>query len=811
MNSTPMQRILERLDNVKQHGDYYTARCPAHDDHNNSLSVREGDDGRVLAKCHAGCEFADIAAALGLKERDFYPNHDPVRVKRTDTTARGGGVLTPQTTLQPCNANGNASSEGNANNLGCTLADYAALKSLPMDFLRSIGLSDMKYLGTPAVRIPYMDRGGANTATRFRIALTKTENADDRFRWNKGAKVSLYGLWRVGTPEAVVLNEGESDVHTSWYHGIPALGVPGANNWNEARDAPHLDGIATIYVVIEPDAGGDAVKKWLASSRIRDRVRLVSLGEYKDVSALHIADPEQFAARWQAALEAAVPFSDEMQADADAERAAAWEQCRALAEAANILALVTATVRRAGLVGEERVVKLLYLVLITRFLPRPASVVIKGPSSGGKSYTVERALAFFPDATYYALSAMSERALAYSEEPLTHRFLVIYEAAGMTGEFASYLMRSLLSEGRVRYETVEKTKDGLRARLIEREGPTGLIVTTTAVHLHAENETRLLSLTVTDTREQTAAVLTALAENRAPVNEGAVPTPIDYAPWHALQVWLTGAEHHVVIPFALTLAALIPPIAVRLRRDFGALLTLIQGHAILHQCRRERDEHGSIVATLDDYAAVRELIADLVSEGVEATVPESVRDTVRAVRRVLGTSASDDVTASVTQVARELKLDKGAASRRVRVAIDRGFLKNLEDKRGQPARLRLGEGLPEDMEVLPTADSLRDALRCSVAVLSKGVDTPSPTAMVTESTDAGTDDVQAEWDEWEGAFDAEAHDAPPPDALTIARQLLWDHPHTPGPLLVARLKEHGITHDTAVRAVDALIEAGDAA
>jgi hypothetical protein len=65
----------------------------------------------------------------------------------------------------------------------------------------------------------------------------------------------------------------------------------------------------------------------------------------------------------------------------------------------------------------------------------------------------------------------------------------------MSGEFATYLMRSLLSEGRVRYETVEKTSEGMKPRLIEREGPTGLIVTTTAVKLHPENETRMLSLT----------------------------------------------------------------------------------------------------------------------------------------------------------------------------------------------------------------------------------------------------------------------------------------------------------------------------
>ena len=85
----------------------------------------------------------------------------------------------------------------------------------------------------------------------------------------------------------------------------------------------------------------------------------------------------------------------------------------------------------------------------------------------------------------------------------------------MSGDFATYLIRSLLSEGRLRYETVEKTEDGLAPKLIEREGPTGLIVTTTSLRLHPENETRMLSLTVTDTREQTAAVFKALANERS--------------------------------------------------------------------------------------------------------------------------------------------------------------------------------------------------------------------------------------------------------------------------------------------------------
>ena len=87
----------------------------------------------------------------------------------------------------------------------------------------------------------------------------------------------------------------------------------------------------------------------------------------------------------------------------------------------------------------------------------------------------------------------------------------------------------------------------------------------------------------------------------------------------------------MTIPYAIELAKLIPPVAVRLRRDFSALLNLIRAHTLLHQATRDRDDQGRIVATIADYAVVRVLIVDLLSEGVEATVSPVVRETVQAV------------------------------------------------------------------------------------------------------------------------------------------------------------------------------------
>jgi hypothetical protein len=177
----------------------------------------------------------------------------------------------------------------------------------------------------------------------------------------------------------------------------------------------------------------------------------------------------------------------------------------------------------------------------------------------------------------------------------------------------------------------------------------------------------------------------------------------------------------VTIPYAKALARLVPPVAVRLRRDFGAVLNLIRAHAVLHQATRERDAEGRIVASFADYTTVRELVAELVSAGAEAAVPKTVRETVEAAQRLLESSGDDPII--VTTLAETLKLDKSATLRRVRAAIDRGYLKNLEDRKGRPARLVLGDPLPKDIEVLPKAEELQGY---AVASETEGIGTPPP-------------------------------------------------------------------------------------
>lgn len=51
----------------------YTTLCPGHNDRNRSLSVKQAD-GKLLVKCFAGCETADILKPLNLEAKDLFLN-----------------------------------------------------------------------------------------------------------------------------------------------------------------------------------------------------------------------------------------------------------------------------------------------------------------------------------------------------------------------------------------------------------------------------------------------------------------------------------------------------------------------------------------------------------------------------------------------------------------------------------------------------------------------------------------------------------------------------------------------------------------
>jgi hypothetical protein len=574
--------------------------------------------------------------------------------------------------------------------------------------------------GTPDGEYTYTDETGVPL---FRVCRTRnpasarTQIRDEGGEWTwapRGWK-RPYVLYRapdiaqaIELGEVVYLAASEADADAIVAHGGVATAIPDPPGKGGFR-VEYCEALRGAYlrvVAVRHEAG-------------RDRARLVAAALSLHVADVQVLEPgvvKDGATARDHLDRASGRLLDDLSPLSLSETRATVQPLPAvpadpppLASDQRILDAFKAKIRKLGVVGEERVAATAYLTLTSRLLDKQASLAVKGHSASGKSFTVEQTGRFFPAEATIVMTAMSDRALVYSTEEYAHRTLVLYEATalreGVEDSMVAYFVRSLLSEGRIEYPVTVKDAEGnFTTRTIVKEGPTNLIVTTTKVQVHAENETRVLSVTTDDSRGQTKRVFAALADETDP--------GVDLAEWVTLQRWLAGAEHRVTIPYAATLAELIPPVAVRLRRDFGTLLALIRAHAVLHQQTRKRDEAGRIIATADDYEQVRELVEDVMAEGVAATVRPVIREVVEVVQALTednqGAQAKYPDGAMVKVVADKLELDKSATSRRLATAAAAGYVVNAEEKRGRPGRWKLGEPLPGCTGLLPGVHQLCD-------------------------------------------------------------------------------------------------------
>src|SRR5262249_57070124 len=60
------ERIAKALGGRKVGGGWM-ARCPSHDDREPSLSITDSQNGKVLVRCHAGCDQDDQIAVLRMR------------------------------------------------------------------------------------------------------------------------------------------------------------------------------------------------------------------------------------------------------------------------------------------------------------------------------------------------------------------------------------------------------------------------------------------------------------------------------------------------------------------------------------------------------------------------------------------------------------------------------------------------------------------------------------------------------------------------------------------------------------------------
>jgi DNA primase len=336
----------------------------------------------------------------------------------------------------------------------------------------------------------------------------------------------------------------------------------------------------------------------------------------------------------------------------DAEREAALN----LLKSPDLLARIEADFAACGVVGETVNKRVAYLAAVSRLLERPLAVLIQSSSAAGKSALMDAVLDFVPPEAKSQYSAMTGQSLFYmGETNLKHKVLAIAEEEGASR--ASYALKLLQSEGEL---TIASTgSDPKTGNLITQqyrvEGPTMLMMTTTAIDIDEELMNRCLVLTVDENRAQTARIHSQQRARRT--LEG-----------------LTRREHKKrILATQQNAQRLLKPLAVvnpwadqltflddrtRTRRDHEKYLTLIDVIALLHQYQRpvktiQLDGHAVdyIEATLADIETANAMAHEVLGRSLDELPPQT--------RRVLAAIAGpENAGGLVVTLAREKSLRK---------------------------------------------------------------------------------------------------------------------------------------------------------
>ena len=160
-----------------------------------------------------------------------------------------------------------------------------------------------------------------------------------------------------------------------------------------------------------------------------------------------------------------------------------------------------------GYTGEEMNKKLAYLVMTSRKMQSPLSLVIMSNSAAGKSSLQQATLELCPDEDKKHFTRLTQQSLYYlGDDSLKHKFLSIEEEEGSSE--ASYSLKTLLSAKvlQVISTTHDPNTGKKRADEYKTEGPVAVMVSTTSPEIEAELASRTLIISIDESHEQTNSI-----------------------------------------------------------------------------------------------------------------------------------------------------------------------------------------------------------------------------------------------------------------------------------------------------------------
>lgn len=291
----------------------------------------------------------------------------------------------------------------------------------------------------------------------------------------------------------------------------------------------------------------------------------------------------------------------------------------------DLMQRIVADMTACGMVGEDTNKLAGYLAATSRKLKTPLAIVIQSSSSAGKTSLMDAILEMMPAEEVNRLSGLTGRSLYYlNSDDIRHKILAVCEDEGIRQ--AAYALKILQSDGELRQLTTERGDDGrMKAAQYHVEGPSQILLTTTAMDIDEELVNRCLVLTVDETKQQTDAIQFRQREAFTGASNEAVRQARQLRKLHQNAQRLI-RPLRVENPYAPQLT--FPNHKTRMRRDHLKYLNLINTIALLHQHQRTILRSGDrevLLVQRSDIRVANQLAGEILGQSLDELAPQTRR------------------------------------------------------------------------------------------------------------------------------------------------------------------------------------------
>ena len=351
-------------------------------------------------------------------------------------------------------------------------------------------------------------------------------------------------------------------------------------------------------------------------------------------------------------------------------------------------------------VGEDALITFVYLLSISRHFKEPLSLLVLGPTASGKSYVTSRVARCFAPESKLEITGASRFGLLYAPDDLSHKILIFGERSKAAPEEQAdqtAMLRQLLSEHKISRKVTVRGEDGeFTTQDVEKEGPVAYLESSTSTpdEVFAEDLNRMIVVNSDESEEQTSRINLANAarwksgdrvdtrQERFEVFHHTVARLVEAEVVRLREA--LGSKNIVEIPFAEDIAKELPRHNIEIRRIANSLYAAIAALALLNHRRRDRSLEGAVVAAIEDYEIVRDLMDTTLRRMLSPST--SASETEHAFFEMLKQNFGEAVF-NTTDVIAKTGQAKTTVWRRLNSLVQLGWIAQREKARSQaPAR-----------------------------------------------------------------------------------------------------------------------------